>query len=208
MTNAYELLKEGPQTGIHKSDLSFEERADLRQITVLGTRGYLRSNTNNRFTSVSYLAGDECAAASLFVEENRDLLKKIDFSKSNSVQRGVTREIYDWILHELGVRVLEKCPRVVREDRPEECVTWIIAREKFENVPGRRYSTGGTGSAKVEGISIEQVFEDLPSNCTLSDLPEEVKGHLPWIFAYFEESPEFDCKITPTEDSVSLTKRE
>ncbi|SFG45014.1 hypothetical protein SAMN04488063_2087 [Halopelagius inordinatus] len=206
MTESYELLKRGPETGIHKADLSLEERRDIRRITVTGSGNTTRSNSGGRFVSVSYLAGDERAAATLFVEKNRTLLEQIDFSKTNSVRQSVPRAIYDWILHAFGRRRIEPGVYTVREDRPQENVCWILAKGKYENAPSRRYSVGGSGSSKLTGISPEQLYESLPAMCTLADLPEEAAGDVKWIFAYFDESPGFACGVTPTNRSIALRK--
>ncbi|WP_143095543.1 hypothetical protein [Halopelagius inordinatus] len=155
---------------------------------------------------MSYLEGDEEEAAALFVEKNRRLLETIDFSKSNSVQRSLSREMYDLILHYLGVRKLEKHSLTVLEHRPEDETTWVISRDKFESAPNRRYATGETGTAKVVDVSIEQLYADLPSPCTLADLPNEAKGDVAWIFAYFDELSDFECVVTPGGGSVELVK--
>ena len=79
MTNAYQRLLEGPQTGITRSQLNFDERRELRTIQVRGTTGLVQTNNPGKFTSVYYLVGDERAAetASLAV----DLLARMDERK-------------------------------------------------------------------------------------------------------------------------------
>jgi hypothetical protein len=207
MTHAFDTLRNGPQTGIDKSDLNFEERSALRRISVSSTRGNAPSNSVGKFTTVSYLDGDEREAAELFVTENRAQLEQIDFSKPNVVRSSVSREIYDWILHALGERRLEKLDEVVREDRRDEEV-WIVARDKYEKFPSRRYAVGETGTVKLRETTPEAVYADLPRVTRLAGVGErdDVEGHTEWLFVYYDDHPHFDCSVEADADPIRLRK--
>jgi len=134
--------------------LTYDERADLRQIKVTQSTDLTNKGGSGRFTTVYYLKGDERHAADVFVETNRSQLEGIDFSRKNVVQRGVERDVYDWILHTHGKREVEKYDSVVREVRPNENVTWVISRDHFDAHPMRRYSVGGTPAVRIDKTSI------------------------------------------------------
>ncbi|WP_226039524.1 hypothetical protein [Natrinema sp. DC36] len=99
MTSLYDQLAECPQTKINVGGLTYDERADLRQIKVTQSTDLTNKGGSGRFATVYYLEGDERQAADVFVKTNRSQLEGIDFSKKNVIQRGVEREVYDWILH-------------------------------------------------------------------------------------------------------------
>ncbi|SFR36391.1 hypothetical protein SAMN04487947_0457 [Halogeometricum rufum] len=204
MTEPYEALIESPQPDINRSQLSPEERAELRRLHVSGCNGITRSNTKGRFSAVYYLEGDIRAAAARFVEENRERLEQIDFSKSNGVWSSVSREAYDWILHWLGERHLKILNRAVYESRSD--VDWIISRDKYYSAPNRRYSTGSPGSVKIDGTSPDAIYRQLPSRATVEEIPDTVIGDREWLFVYFDEHPEFECLVRHVGGSASVWK--
>jgi len=126
MTACFEQLEAEPQTEIDIGQLTTDERMVLRQIQINGTVGVTASNSVGGFTGVYYLAGDEQAAAERFVAEN-PALQEIDFSTRNPISTSVDRAIYDWILHFLGERELEKHETVVIEHRSDGTV-WCVGR--------------------------------------------------------------------------------
>lgn len=184
MTKPYEELIEVPQSDIHRSRLSPEERAEVHRLHVSGCRGVTRTNTSGRFSPVSYLEGDLPAAAARFVEDNRERLEQIDFSKSNGVWSSVSREACDWILHWLGERQINVLERSVHESC--EDVDWIISRDKYYSAPNHRYTTGSPGSVKIDGTTPGEIYRQLPSRATLEDFPDTVIGDREWLFGSVE----------------------
>ena len=208
VTALYDQLAERPRTGINVGGLSYDERADPRQIKVTQSTD-LTNKGAGRFTTVYYLEGDERQAAEVFVEENRTQLEGIDYSKKNVVQRGVPRNVYDWIMHTLGERELEKYDSVVREHRPEEAVTWVISRDHFDSHPMRRYSIGETPSIRVDGISLQKVFDTAGDVLTMSDLEthDAIEGDVRYILEYYRIADGFACDPVTHDSEMAIGKR-
>ncbi|ELY94795.1 hypothetical protein C484_05182 [Natrialba taiwanensis DSM 12281] len=57
------------------------------------------------------------------------------------------RAVYDWILHALGKRELEKYETVVLEERPDG-TRWVIDRQKYDESPNRCYTVREQHSAR------------------------------------------------------------
>lgn len=155
MTSLFDALQESPQTGVSISDVSFDERSQVRQIEIT------RSNKSNNgvsagsFESVTYLVGDEREAAHVFTDANSDALEKVSFRGANRVVRSLDREVYDWVLHALDRRRIQKYDTVVIEYRPEDDLTWCISRQTYEEHTNRRYGLDTCYSARVEGTLLE-----------------------------------------------------
>ncbi|WP_323172276.1 hypothetical protein [Natrialba sp. PRR66] len=147
MTEVYDLLTTGPQTQVDVSRLNFEERQDLCRIAVTRTSNVSNIGESSDFSTIYYLDGDERQAAAVFVDENRELLADVDFSKKNILQTSMPGSVYDWILHALGKRELEKYETVVLEERPDE-TRWVIDRQKYDESPNRRYTVREQHSAR------------------------------------------------------------
>lgn len=203
MTKAYTELLRSPQVGFNRSHLNPDERTNVRRMSISSTSGLSPTNSSGKFISVTYLQDDLKAATAKFVTENKEKLENIDFSKSNVIRTSLTREEYDWVLHWLGERQLRILNRVIRESRDE--VDWIIARDKYHSVPTRRYSTSSeSGSAKIDGETPADIFEDLPARATVEDLPDSVSGDREWLFVYYKEHPEFDCIVRYLNNNAGL----
>lgn len=207
VTEQYERLTESPQTDIHRADLSLEERAELRHLRV--TR---QVNTGSpytgRFTSVFYLEGDERAAAKKFVAENRDLLEQIDYTHPDTIQRSVSRELYDWILHFLGERELRKYQHVVYERR-RDGTEWVIDREHFETQPNARYRPQST-VAVARDESLESIFDSLDETIAESDFRDhdKIEGDVKHILEYYRVAGLFDCEPTAVNGQLAVRKLE
>lgn len=205
-TKEYESLIQGPQTQIKRSHLSMEERAEVRHINV--TR---QANTGSpytgQFTSVYYLEGEERAAAKKFVEENRDILEQIDYTHPDTVQRSVSREIYDWILHFLGERELRKYRNVVYEQRRDE-VEWVIDRKHFEQYPNRRYNAKSE-AAVVRETSFEAIFHECGDVISESDLEanDAIEGGAHNVLEYYRVAGPFDCEPTSVDEEMAIVKQ-
>ncbi|WP_254766497.1 hypothetical protein [Salinilacihabitans rarus] len=207
MTKLYDALQESPQTGINLSNLNPEERQQVRQISITGTKGLSQSNTPGRTADVYYLEGDERAAAKLFVEEHREALERLDFSKKDTLQTSVPREVYDWILHELGERTLTKYERVVLEERSNG-TRWIIDRTRFEQHPDRRYTVNEGKSARVDELSLADLYAELDDPLTESDLRAHraVAGNVRYLLEYFRTAEEFACSPVTINEEMALRK--
>jgi hypothetical protein len=208
MTRQFERLLEGPQIGIHRSELNLDERQLVRRIHVRGTTGINASNSAGKFTTVYYLEGDEKEASRLFVDKNSELIEKINLSERNIIQTSVDRDIYDWILHMTGQRRFTKFSTVVLEERPDE-TTWVIGRTRYDENYNRRYSTTGSGSAKVPPTtSIREIYERFDDVISQSDLMQtEIEGDVRQVLDYYRVSPEFNCSpITTKSDELGVKK--
>ena len=208
MTAGFDRLQAGPQTEIDIAQLSADERMVVRQIQINGTVGVTASESVGGFTGVFYIEGDQKRAAERFVEENSNSLSQVDFSKRNPISTSVDREVYDWVLHALGERELKQYKTVVVERRPDGTV-WCIGRRTFEERPMRRYTTSGTGSAKIEEITLEALYEAFGEQITESALLAEpqVSGDVREILDVFRQSPIFDCTATTSRDELAIRKR-
>lgn len=155
MTTLFEKVQQEPQIDFNIGDLNFGERAEVRRIRIQGADSWGKG----AFNSVLYIDGEEKAAAKKFVSANETQLAELDFSKNrNALQEKVSREVYDWILHYLGERVIEKFETVVYESRPDG-PEWIIDRDRYERQPNRRYTVAEGGVVKVTNTSVRELFE-------------------------------------------------
>jgi len=155
MTTLFEQTQEEPQIEFNIGDLNPDERMKVRRIRIQGMDSWGKGALN----SVLYIEGDEKAAAKKFVSANEAQLAELDFSKNrNSLQEKVSREVYDWILHYLGQRVIKKFETVVHESRPDG-TEWIIDRDRYEMHPNRRYTLAEGGVVKVAGMTVNELFE-------------------------------------------------
>ena len=199
MTKTYDQLAEEPQTQINRNRLNLEERQELRQISVGRTSDVTNLGGTGNFETIYYLEGDERRAAEAFVDENRDALKGIDFSKKNILQTSVPRVVHDWVLHFLGKREIRKYETVVleiRDDGPQ----WVIDRQQYDEYPNRRYTTSENRSARVDDLSLTDLYDEFRETILESDLRdhEAVSGNVRYILDYYRVAGEFDC------DPVSL----
>jgi len=207
MTSVFETLRNAPQTKIDLGQLSPDERMIVDTIQINGTVGVTRSDTSGDFTGVFYIVGDEKRAAEQFVEQNKATLEAINFSRRNPISTSVDRDVYDWILHALGERELEVYDTVVIERRPDDIV-WCIGRQTFEGTPMRRYTESGTGSAKLDGVSLESLYESFRQQITESTLEAEsaVRGDMRVILDAFRQSAAFECRPTTVDSELAVTK--
>lgn len=204
MTKAFEELRAGPQTGVSISDLNYEERVDARRIDVRGTPGLTPSTSTGKFTRVTYLIGDEVAAARLFVEENRDSLEAIDYSKKNLLQTSVDRSMLDLILHELGERVVTVFDSVVIEERSDG-TCWILSRAAYDGPPDERYSTR-PGRAKVPStVELEEVFQSQETGVVTKQAFEDpgVQGDVTQVLRFYAEVYPSMCELVESGNGVT-----
>ena len=204
MTSYFDSIQDKPQLRPRIGQLSPEERMMVRSITIPTGD----SVSTGRFAGVVYVLGDERRAAEVFVEENRDGLKGVDFSRQNLISRNVDREVYDWILHELGERELVKYNTVVIECRPDTDVTWCISRQTYEENPTRRYSTGTEGTGKVSECSLAELYDEFGATIAEKDLSSHASaaGDVRQILDAFRVSDEFDCRPISLGDQLAVEK--
>ncbi len=207
MTQQYEHLKESPQTDIDIGQMAADERLLVKQIQIRGTIGVTSTNSAGTLTGVYYIVGDEQAAAKRFVEENEDALAEIDFSQRDPISTSVDRIVYDWILHYLGKRELEKYDTVVIERRPDGTV-WCLGRKTFEETPMRRYTESGTGSARIDDGGLSDLYASCGQEITASTLRAKsvVAGDVREILDAFRQSPEFACQPTTVDGELAVEK--
>ncbi len=208
MTVYFDALKKYPQTDINIGLLAPNERLLVRKIQIRGTSGVSKSTTVGQFTPIYYLLGDEKRAAKEFVDQNRSALESLDFSTRNLISTSVDRELYDWILHALGERTLERYETVIIERREE--IIWCIGRQTFEGTPLRRYTEAGTGSAKIENKTLDSLYESQPNLITPTTLDEDqaVTGDLREILDAFRQAPQFECVPTTVDGDLAVRKTE
>ena len=207
MTACFDRLKAEPQTEIDIGQLTADERMLLGQIQINGTVGVTASESVGGFSGVYYLTGDEQAAAERFVVENRAALQEVDFSTRNPISTSVDRELYDWILHFLGERELERYETVVIERRPDGTV-WCIGRRTFEEQPMRRYTESATGSARIDEEGLTGVYascDQLITESTL-DAKQQVAGDVREVLDAFRHSPVFQCEPTTVDGELAIKK--
>ena len=204
MTKYFDTLQDEPQVRPRVGQLSPEERMTTRSIRIPTGD----SVSTGRFAGVAYVLGDERRAAEVFVEENREGLEEVDFSRQNLISRNVDREVYDWILHELGERELEKYDTVVIERRSDDDVIWCISRREYEENPTRRYSTGSEGSARVTDYSLAELYDEFGSTISEQDLTSHpsAAGDVRQILDAFRVSDEFDCQPISLGDQLAVEK--
>jgi len=203
MTEYFEAIKEEPQPRPRLNRLEPDERMQVRSIRT--TTGYNASESN--FIGVVYLPEDKRRAAEIFAEINQDYLEEVDFSGKNVISSNTDREVYDWILHALGERPIEKYETVVVERRPNENVTWCISRKAYEERPMRRYSVSGR-SAKLTDCSLAELYDRLESPITEADLEDEeaATGDIRQILDAFRVSEDFDCEPTAVDEQLAIEK--
>jgi len=208
MTACFEQLEAEPQTEIDIGQLTADERMVLGQIQINGTVGVTASESVGGFTGVYYLMGDEQAAAERFVAENRVALQEVDFSTRNPISTSVDRELYDWILHFLGERELERYETVIIERRPDGTV-WCIGRRTFEEQPMRRYTESDTGSARIDESGLTGLYESCGQLITESTLnaDQQVAGDVREVLDAFRQSPAFQCEPTTADGELAIKKR-
>ena len=204
MTKYFDTLQDEPQVRPRVGQLSPEERMMTRSIRIPTGD----SVTTGRFAGVAYVLGDERRAAEVFAEENREGLEAVDFSRQNLISRNVDREVYDWILHELGERELEKYDTVVIERRPDDDVIWCIGRREYEENPTRRYSTGSEGSARVADYSLAELYDEFGTTISEDDLSSHASaaGDVRQILDAFRVSDAFDCHPISLGDQLAVEK--
>jgi len=204
MTSYFDAIQDKPQLRPRIGQLAPEERMMVRSITIPTGD----SVSTGRFAGVAYVLGDERRAAEVFVAENRNGLEAVDFSRQNIISSNVDREVYDWILHELGERKLEKYDTVVIERRPDENVTWCISRREYEENPTRRYSTGSEGSARVTDHSLAELYDEFESIISEEDLSSHASaaGDVRQILDAFRVSDAFECHPISLGDQLAVEK--
>ncbi len=206
MTASFEALQKGPQTGVDIGLLAPDERLLVRKIQIRGTAGVSKHLSVGQFTPVFYIVGDEKRAAAVFVDQNRPALESLDFSTRNLISTSVDRTVYDWILHALGERTLERYETVIIERRDE--VIWCIGRQTFEETPLRRYTEAGSGSARIENQTLTSLYESQSAVITPTTLSEEstVDGDLREILDAFRQAPQFECVPTTVDGELAVRK--
>lgn len=209
MGKYHDRLKEGPQLDIDRAQLPPVVRSQLRTIRVSRSSD-VPPEYQGTFTTVYYLAGDERPAAKRFVEENREQLEAIDFSNPDAVQASVSREIYDWILHYLGERVLRKYRSVVYERRSDG-VEWVIDREHFEDASERRYARKENTGARIgSSIELDDLYDEFGDEIFARDLEEHhaVDGAGVFILKYYYAAGLFDCEPIESVGTIGIRKRD
>lgn len=207
MTRPFERLQESPQTEVDTGQLAVDERMVLKRIQINGTVGVTASESVGSFTGIYYIEGDEQTAAELFVDENLEALSQLNFSRRNPISTSVDRLVYDWILHFLGERELEKYDTVVIERRSDGTV-WCLGRRTFDETPMRRYTESDTGSARIDEGGLFGLYESSAEVITESTLraKPEVAGDVREILDAFRQSPEFACEPTTVDDELAIKK--
>ena len=205
VTAAFDALRTEPQTELDVSTLAPDERMLVNSIRIDGSVGSTPTVSVGGFTGVSYLVGDEKRAAERFVEENRAALSKLDFSGRNPISTSVDREVYDWILHALGERELEVYETVVIERRADGPI-WCLGRRTFEENPMRRYTTSGSGSARIKGTDLAELYGAFEGVITESTLRSDssVAGDARVILDVFRQSDAFDCQPTTVDGELAV----
>jgi len=210
MTQYFDELKDRPKPKPKLSKLLPEERMVTRRIRIRGAVGQTKDVSVGTFTGVIYLIGDEKAAAEVFVKTNREKLEQLNYSRKNLISTSVDRELYDWILHYLGERELEKYPSVVIERRlnDPEPITWCIGRRQYEENPMRRYNEAGSGAACVTGYTLEELYDSFEDLITTSDLEEypAVSGDVREVLDALRQADRFDCLPTTVDGELAVEK--
>ena len=209
MTEAYDKLQTEPQTAVNLSNLSYDERAEVRKIAVDGPSHNTPANAAGSFTTVYYLKGDERAAAKQFIEANRTALGSIDVSRRDVLQTNLDRSLYDLILHELGERVRTTYDTVVLEARPDG-TQWLIDREVYDHQPTRRYSATDQWAARVDDLSLQALYEQLDSEITETMLHEHaaVTGNVRQVLDYYRVCEQFACQPYSTTDGELAVRKQ
>lgn len=204
------LVDDGPQANmnINLSHLQPEERLQVKRIRVSGKPGYGHKGGPGNLKSVYYVEGDEVKAAKVFVDENRQKLERIDFGQQNILKDSLSQEIYDLVVHHLGERRRTVYSTLVVEERPDG-TRWLIDRDLYEQQPGRRYTIGGSGSARMEpGTDLERLFQEAPELITVSVVESwPVKGDFRQVLDFMRLSTAFPCEPADAEDGTGLAVR-
>jgi len=210
MTTYFDELKERPKASPQLGNLSAEERMMTRRIRVRGVSRQTKDVSVGTFTGVVYLFGDEKQAAEVFVETNREKLEQLNYSRKNLISTSVDRELYDWILHYLGERDLEKYDSVVIERRPNEAepLTWCISRRAFEENPMRRYNDASSGAGRVTGCTLEELYDEFDQIITAGDLAAHpaVSGDVREVLDAFRQADRFDCTPVTVDGDLAVEK--
>lgn len=205
MTSLYERLQDGPQVDVDRAQLAPMERAELRTLSVSKSPTNEPAGYPGSFTSVYYLEGDERSAAKRFVEENREQLEAIDFSKHDIVTRSLDRSAYDWVLHFLGERELRKYQTVVYERR-RDGTEWVIDRDHFELQHEHRYRRRGEPSVRIDpAYSVKDLYDEFGDRILESDLRGHpaTAGDVRCLLDYYRVAGTFDCEpISVTADDA------
>jgi len=210
MTTYFDELKDRPKPKPKLGKLLPEERMMTRRIRIRGTASKTKDVSVGTITGVVYLVGDEKQAAEVFVETNREKLEQLNYTRKNLISTSVDRELYDWILHYLGERELEKYPSVVIERRlnDPESLTWCISRRAFEENPMRRYNDASSGSARVSGPSLEALYDEFDEIMTAGDLDDHpaVSGDVREVLDAFRQTGRFDCTPVTVDGDLAIKK--
>jgi len=208
MTQYFEEIKESPKPKPQLGMLSADERMVARRIRIRGAVNQTKDVSVGTIVGVAYVIGDEKRAAEVFVETNRDKLEQLDYTRKNLISTSVDRELYDWILHYLGERDLEKYDSVVIERRLNEAepLTWCVGRRAFEETPMRRYNTGNSGC--VRGRTLEDLYDEFEHVITASDLKTHsaVDGDVREILDAFRQADRFDCEPVTVDGDLAVEK--
>lgn len=199
MTKQFEKLKEGPQTEIVIEDMNFEERSQVRRIGLV---------SGSSSSIIYYLPGDEKEAAEKFAEVNESTIEHVDFSKNrNKLQSSLDREIYDWVLHTIGERNLQKFEAVVVEERSDGTI-WTIEREHYEKASARRYTISDQVAARIQGETLKSIYEMFDDTITESDLRglDSIEGDVRFVLDAIRSMPEFDCKPVSIDGELAIQK--
>ena len=209
MTEAFEQVQERPHAEYTRDDFSYEERLEIDSIRIVRSTDSVTIETSGWFSTVHYQVGDEKRAATVFVEENREHLEEIDFSKQNLIKSSVSQDIYDWILHAMGRRELRKYQTVVYERR-RDGTEWFVERDQYERHPNRRYSVGSKETAKIVAEdTAQEIYDRLGDGITASELNdiETVKGDGRQVLDYYRSAGAYDCVPTSVDGEIAIEKR-
>ena len=209
MTEAFEEVRQRPQTGYTRDDFSYDERSDLEWIRISRSTDSFTTQTSGWFSSVVYVVGDEKRAAEVFVEENHEYLEEIDFSQQNLIKSCVSQVVYDWILDAMGERELRKYETVVYERR-RDGTEWFVERDQYERRPNRRYSVGSKETAKiVPEDTAQEIYDRLGDVITASELNgiKTVEGDGRQVLDYYRLAGGYDCVPTSVDGELAIEKR-
>ena len=110
-----ESLKISPHTAAelpHKVgavNMSLANHNLIRMIKPAGSKSKNRSQ--GQFKTIYYLEGDEDQAIQKFIDVNRDILETIDFSHSQRLQSGLSKEI--------SKKIIERCGETFKVSQPK-----------------------------------------------------------------------------------------
>lgn len=207
MTRYFEQIKERPRPEPQLGLLSADERMLIRRIKIRGSAYQTKDVSVGAFTDVIYVVGNEKQAAKVFVETNREKLEQLNYARKNLISTSVERKLYDWILHYLGKREIEKYESVVIESRLDdsEPLTWCISRRAFEENPMRRYNIKN-GSSRVRGLSLEALYDSFDQVITAEDLETHstVSGDVREVLDAFRQADRFRCTPVTVDGELAV----